>query len=149
MQTVTPKYLMNQDTNEIYAFSEALLANKSPRFAPYLGTLPPIDFKTGTRVFKQAPVIAVQTVEVLTPEQRIEQLAAIVHLVPPDDISDSGLPSIPVIEKLSGLTGVKRPEVKLAMKLRADTLRSKNRISNPPLPEVIEGEETSEIEEYA
>jgi len=127
-----PKYLMNTESGEIYAFSVPLSESKNPRFVPYAGDLPSFDLKLGARIARIGSMAPAAITTEMTAEERIERLAAVVHLVPPSEVNDKGVPSLLVVEKLSGLSGVKRAEVTNAMKVRAEILRSRNRIQNPP-----------------
>lgn len=128
LEAPPPQYLMNVATREVYAYCAEYLKNDDPKFVPYLGPLPPLDLATGTRIAKDEVALA-SGEEELTPEQRIERIAAVVHLVPREEISESGKPSAPAIEKLTGLENVRRAEVNAAIKLRAEAIDAKKRIA--------------------
>lgn len=128
---------MNSKTRVLYPYNEAWLGIDDPKFIPYNGPLPPIDFKSGVRIVPEEVISGTPAPEP-TEEQRIERLAAVIHLVPKEEVSDSGMPSIPVIERIAGVPGVKAKEVRAAMKMRDDMLRARNIIQTPPLPEGAE-----------
>lgn len=125
-----PKYLMNSETREIYPYSVDLEKLASPRFLPYVGTLPPPDFRRGVLVAPPDATDVKPGIVEHTPEQRVEILAGVLPIVPPEELTKAGEPALLAMEKLSGLEKVQRKEVNAAMRLRASVLDERHQIAS-------------------
>lgn len=128
-----PLYLINTEDNVVYAYSEPLEKSVSPKFIPLIGPLPPIGLDGRRRVVSHDVTAAPE--EEPSAEKRIEQIAAIIHLVPKEDVSEAGNESLPVVEKLAGLKDISRKEIKAAKAMRLDVLKM---LKQPPKKEVQE-----------
>lgn len=135
-----PLYLINTEDNVVYAYSEFLEKSVSPKFIPLIGDLPPIGMD-GRRKVSSHEVTAAVAPE-LTADQRIERIAACIHMVAKEDISESGAESVPAVERLAGLANINRKEIKAAKAKREEVLKM---LRQPPKPK--EQEVTDPTEE--
>lgn len=119
------KYLMNTETREIYGYTLDLANMKHPKFVPFNGVLPPPDLKTGKVIAKEEFDFFGKPDDP-TPEQRIDIIAGILHLIPKEDMTAGGSPALLAVEKMSRLDKVTRKEINVAEKKRADMIRGKN-----------------------
>jgi hypothetical protein len=116
------RYLINTETRRIYAYSRDLANSKNPVFVPFNGTLPPLDLEQGW------PLAPDPNAEPLgdTAEDRVRRIAGILPIVDPEEISENGNPSLPVVSKLAKVEKATRKEVNDAMAMRSEMMRNRS-----------------------
>ena len=113
-----PVYLMNTETREIFPYTKFLAEMKSPVFVPYEGKLPTPDLERGVPV---APLVGSDgIVPEPTPLERVKMIAGALPIVPKEDITAGGNPGLLALEKLTGLSDIKRKEVNDAKTMRLE-----------------------------